>query len=518
MTRFPVGERIRENRKARGLTQAALAGEAGISTSYLNLIENDKRMIGGAILKRIAERLEVDLTQLSGSGDTALAAEVTEIVRSLALAKADDADARRFVARSPEWAQAFVALYRRYQDSSRAALTLSDRLSQDPALMELSHAVLTQISSIRSFAEILVAYPELSGDERLRFSNIIASQSDRLGMSAREMIKLLDGGGPEPRPTSPQNEVADFINFHDNYLPDIERAAGTLRDELGGDGALTTSALTERLRRDYGVEIRRSGRGGVELEENGGQNGPGRPLVLDEWALEPSTRFRLARRLVEFEMGGRIETLTQDVRLSSDEARAQARRALASYGAGALLFPYEPFIEAAEAYRYDIDRLGLRFGASFEQVAHRLTTMRRPGKEGIPFSFLRADPAGNISKPFSIPGLRMPRLGGACPLWAIYGAFTSPDRTVAQLAEMPSGERYLFIARRLSKRTAAFGGTPVTFSVMLGCDASYGERIVYGDGFASDRGTLATPVGFNCRSCSRRDCSQRAQTDILSGA
>lgn len=518
MARFPVGERIRERRRTSGLTQAALAREAGISASYLNLIENDKRMIGGALLKRIAGALSVEIAQLSGSGDAPLAAELAEIARTLSLAALDDDDAGRLVARNPDWARAVVALYRRYQEASRTALALSDRLSQDPALMELSHAVLTQISSIRSFAEILVSYPELSGDERLRFSGIIASQSDRLGMSAREMIKLLDGAGAAPQPSSPQSEVDDLINFHDNYLPELERDAADLRLDVGGDPGLTTASLMERLARGYGVEIRKAADGATARLYGDDASGPGRPLILDEWALEPSTRFRLARRLVEFELDGRIETLVQDVRLTSDEARAGARRAFASYGAGALLYPYDDFIETAETCRYDIDRLGLRFGASFEQVAHRLTTMRKPGAEGIPFSFLRADPAGNLSKPFSIPGLRMPRLGGACPLWAIYGAFNAPDRTVAQLAEMPGGERYLFVARRLSKRAAAFGGTAVTYSVMLGCDASYGDRVVYGDGFASARDTLATPVGFNCRSCNRHDCGQRAQTDILSGA
>lgn len=518
MARFPVGERIRERRRGRALTQAALAREAGISASYLNLIENDKRMIGGALLKRIAAVLGAEVAELSGSGDTALVAEVADIVRTLALADLDDESASRLVARNPDWARAVVALYRRYQEASRTALALSDRLSQDPTLMELSHAVLTQISSIRSFAEILVSYPELSDDERHRFSGIIASQSDRLGMSAREMIKLLDGAGATPEPGSPQNEVDDLINFHDNYLPELERAAADLRLDVGGDPGLTTASLMERLARGYGIEIRRAAHATTTRVDPGEDRDPERPLILDEWALEPSTRFRLARRLVEFELDSRIETLVQDVRLTSDEARRTARRALASYGAGALLFPYDAFIETAEACRYDIDRLGLRFGASFEQVAHRLTTMHKPGAEGIPFSFLRADPAGNLSKPFSIPGLRMPRLGGACPMWAIYGAFTAPDRTVAQLAEMPTGERYLFIARRLSKRAAAFGGTPVTYSVMLGCDASYGDRVVYGDGFASDRDTLATPVGFNCRSCNRRTCGQRAQTDILSGA
>jgi len=516
MERFPVGERIREQRKARGLTQAALAERSGISASYLNLIENDKRMIGGARLKRIAEALGVETAQISGNGDAELVAEIGEIVRTLALVDLDDDSVKLLVARSPDWARAFVALYRRYQEAWRTVLTLSDRLSQDPALMELSHVVLNQISSIRSFAEILAGYSDLSEDERLRFASVIAGQSDRIGSNAREMIKVLDGSTEASRPSSPHAEVEDLISFRDNYLPDLEDAADAIRAHVGGDSGLTAAALTELLGREYGVEIRMApdAAPGVSGESDAP---PDRPLVLDEWALEPGNRFRLARRLVEFEMREQLERLIRDERLTSDRARAMARRALANYGAGALLFPYEPFADAVEEYRYDIDRLSLRFGGDFEQVACRLTTLRRPGREGVPFAFLRADPAGNVSNPFSIPGLRMPRLGGACPLWAIYGALATPDRTVAQLAEMPGGERFLFVARRLARRAAAFGGTPVTYSVMIGCDAVYGDRIVYGDGFAADRDTLATPVGFNCRSCSRSDCGQRAQPGIGSG-
>jgi predicted transcriptional regulator len=223
----------------------------------------------------------------------------------------------------------------------------------------------------------------------------------------------------------------------------------------------------------------------------------------------------MARHLVERELGDLLDAHIDDERLTSEAARTRGRRALANYGAGALLFPYHRFLEAAEDQRYDIERLGRQFDGSVEQIAHRLVTLRRPGAEGVPFAFLRADPAGNISKPFSIPGLRMPRFGGACPLWIIYNAFATPNRTVAQLATMPQGERYLFVAHCMQKQAAAFGSQATTYSIMLGCDASYGDRMVYGDGFVSGRDSLATPVGTNCRSCGRQNCRQRAHPSII---
>lgn len=509
MVRLPIGRRIREARLEAGVSQTALAKSVGVSPSYLNLIEHDKRQIGGALLKRLAHALDAPLGRLSGTEDAPLANDVAELARTLAFRGLDDASAARFTAQHPDWAGAFVQLYRRYRDATETALALSDRLSQDPALMELSHAVLTQISAIRSFAEILEQYPDLDQAERERFCGIIAAQADRLGSSAREMIALLDGAQNAPTPTSPQSEVDDFIHHCGNHLPVLEEAADALRRQLETAPQPLPGAIESRLVQAHGLRIRRGD--AVQAAESDPRRGL---LVIDQGALDSTVRFQLARTLAQRELGEAIETLAASDQLTSDEARAIARRALANYAAGALLFPYEPFFEAAEADRYDIDRLGQRFGASFEQTAHRLVTLRREDAQGVPFSFLRADPAGNISKPFSIAGLRMPRLGGACPLWALYGALATPDRTIAQLAEMPSGEQYLFIARSQSKRAPAYGGPAVSYSVMLGCDVVYGDRLVYFDAFASGKRSLATPVGFNCRSCPRTGCAQRAQAAI----
>lgn len=232
MARLPIGQRIRNSRKDKGLTQSDLAEAIGISPSYLNLIEHDKRMIGGKLMKRIAEALHVEIGWLSGTEDARLAQDIVELTRSMAIDDLDDRNALNFVAQTPEWANAFLALHRRYQDVTETALALSDRLSQDPALMELSHSVLTQITSIRSFAEILEQYSDLSSDERNRFSSIIASQSDQLGSSARTMIDLLSSASETEKPTSPANEVDDFIIHHGNYFPDLEWAAEALNKEM----------------------------------------------------------------------------------------------------------------------------------------------------------------------------------------------------------------------------------------------------------------------------------------------
>lgn len=392
-------------------------------------------------------------------------------------------------------------------------LALSDRLGQDPALMELSHAMLNQITTIRSFAEILEQTPDLDPADRLRFSSIIASQSDRLGSSARSMIDLLGGGTDTPQPMSPEKEVDEFVISHRNHFPVLEDAAYELRRELERENESIETAITHRLTRAHGVVIRMAdGPVARYADHSPGENGV---LTLDERAPQASTRFSKARRLAEIEMADVIDALVRDEQLTTDEARRRGRRALASYAAGAILFPYHRFLEAAENYRYDIERLCQRFAGSFEQIAHRLVTLRRSGAEGIPFAFLRTDPAGNISKPFGIPGLPMPRFGGACPLWAIYQAFSSEGRIITQLASTSQGERFIFIARSMTKRVAGFRGTNAVYSVMLGCDARHGDRMVYGDAFVAGHDRLATPVGFTCRTCARHNCPQRAHPTIL---
>lgn len=542
MTRMPIGGRIREARKEKGLTQAALAQTLGISPAYLNLIEHDRRAIGGALLKRIAERLEVSLARLSGVEDAQLAQDIMESARSLSLGALDDDGAAAFVMRHPDWAGAFRSLHRRYQDASEAAHALSDRLSQDPQLMELSHALLTQITAVRAFAEILEDFDDLGPEERLRFAGIISSQSDQLGSTARTIIRLLEGGPAAPGPASPLNEVDDFILNRGNHFPELEEAAEDLGRALTPRSQPLAAAVAERLENRHDIVIRREAlpRGAPEEqapEESGtgndgagndgaGDDGAGdgrtaaggdgdRLLRIDPWASEATARFQTAARLAEIEFAEILERLVDNPRLKSAEARVHARRALANYAAAALLFPYERFLAAAEADRYDLDRLALRFSGSYEQVAHRLVTLRRPGAEGVPFAYLRADPAGNVSKPFSIAGLRMPRLSGACPLWALYEAFATPGRSVAQLAVMPQGERFLFFARRVTKQNAGHDAPPKIFSIMLGCEAAYLDRVVYGDAFASGRASLETPVGVSCRSCPRAGCPQRAHPMIL---
>ena len=506
MVRVPIGERIREQRKRRGITQGEVSRRLEISPGYLSLIENNKRMIGGSLLLRMADVLGVDSDHLTAYRDDRLAADLVELVRGLDWPKPNESTAAAFVGHSPDWARAFVRVCRQLQETTDRAFSLAERLSRDPELTELAHQILTQITSIRSFAEILAQYDNVSGSDQKRFATIVAEQSDQLTRSARAMMACFDADAGSLRGGSPEREVDDFIIDHRNHFASLEESADRLRCALGRRGRDLDSALADRLERCHGVTIRKAGNGQGATEAE---------LVLEHCVPPSTARFLVARALVERELRPSLDSVLDGEQLTTPLGREKARSALARYAAGSLLFPYDAVLEQAERTRYDLERMTSFFGASFEQIAQRLVTLRRTGAEGIPFAFLRTDAAGNISKRFSLPDLRMPHYGSACALWIVYATFATPGRTLSQLLETPDGARFLFIGRHVVKAAAAHARPAVQFSVMLGCDGRYADRIVYGDAYGSGHDSLVTRGGFECRSCSRQACGQRAFDPVI---
>jgi predicted transcriptional regulator len=183
---------------------------------------------------------------------------------------------------------------------------------------------------------------------------------------------------------------------------------------------------------------------------------------------------------------------------------------MANYFAGAVLMPYGRFMEAAGETRHDLEELAVRFGASIEQVAHRLSTMQRPGAKGIPFFFVRVDQAGTITKRHSATRLQFARFGGACPLWNVHQAFETPGRFLRQLAETPDGVRYLCLARDVSKSGGSFHAPTRRFAIGLGCEVQHASAVVYADGMDIGTASAYQPIGISCRICERTNCHQRS--------
>jgi predicted transcriptional regulator len=182
---------------------------------------------------------------------------------------------------------------------------------------------------------------------------------------------------------------------------------------------------------------------------------------------------------------------------------------LANYAAGAIMMPYASFLQSAERSRYDIDRLCADYGASVEQVAHRLTTLGRGGARGIPFFMLRVDAAGNISKRFAGESFPFSRFGGTCPRWNLHTAFRNPERVVTQIVETPDGQRFFTISRAVERAVRLDPRENSQLAIGLGCDVRYAPKIVYSDGLDLID-PYVTPIGPACAICPRVRCPQRA--------
>ncbi len=522
MARQLIGYRIREQRRHLGLTQAGVAKQVGISPSYLNLIEANKRAIAGATLRRITEVLKLDPETLTGRSEQRLVDDLRELVVDPMLrdVELDEASVGDLVGRHPGWANALLALWRAYRDQAQIASALSDRLNQDPVLADAVHQMLTHVTAIRSASEILETTDDLEPDHRRRFQAILAGESALLSDTVQSLAAFFDKPQTGSRAITAAEEVDDLIVERGNHFPALEDAADNLAADIHRHGRLLLSALPEYLSRVHGVTIDNRTAGAadsVRFRNLCAYDGETRSLVFLHHASVATRQFQMARLAAELCARDALLGGIEDPCLTSPAARDQAFRALASYMASAVVMPYDRFHADAVEARYDIEVLRQRYGASFEQVGHRLVTLRRPGGEGIPFGFLRSNPAGFTTKRFPLPGLPLPRRGHGCPLWAIYGAFQTPGRVQRQYARFPNNTGYLFVAATVTKQPATFHEPSVPHAVMLACDVIHADRTVYGDGLdlGGAVGSAATPVGPACRLCPRLDCLHRAEERVV---
>ncbi len=302
---------------------------------------------------------------------------------------------------------------------------------------------------------------------------------------------------------SPWEEVRDFFHYCDNYIDAVDRAAENFASQGAGPGRMgeTAQAVLEGM--GIGIELADI----TPLRQFDAEAG----LLRLSTRASPETRlFQMLLQLALLRQDKLLEATLDFARFRSDEARAIAKIGLANYFAGAALLPYGAFLEAAQTHRHDLEVLSARFGASIEQVAHRLSTLQRPGAKGIPFFFARVDQAGTITKRHSATRLQFARFGGACPLWNVHRAFETPGRFLRQLAETPDGVRYINLARDVSKPGGSFGAPVRRYAIALGCEVRHAGALVYADTLDVTNAEAFEPIGISCRICERKTCHQRS--------
>jgi predicted transcriptional regulator len=307
----------------------------------------------------------------------------------------------------------------------------------------------------------------------------------------------------------PHEEVRDFFYDRKNYIAELDEAAEARHADLGDEPADIRVSIVRWLRERHDVRVVHQPADAPAGELR--RYEPDSRVLRLSGQLRPGQQaFQLATQLALLEQDEMLDALILGANPSGPEARSLMRIGLAHYYAAALLMPYVAFRAKAEELHYDVERIADHFQVGFEVVCHRLSTLQRPRLLGVPFSFVRVDRAGNMSKRQSATGFHFSRGGGTCPLWAVYEAFTTPGRILTQVARMPDGRDYFWIARTVARKRTGYGMPTKTFALGLGCELRHAHRLVYSRGLDLSDRSAATRIGMGCKTCDWTDCPQRA--------
>jgi XRE family transcriptional regulator, fatty acid utilization regulator len=442
-----AGARLRRLRQERGLTQAALAQALELSTSYVNQLENDQRPITVSVLIALTERFDLPPQYFSSDTDARLVADLSDLFTETGAEHGTTrTQIEEFVARMPEIGRSLVTVHRRLRDATEELEGYRSRATAETSL-------------------------------------------------------------PSERPM-PFEEVRDFFYDRNNYIGELDLAAERLFTESGMRPGGLDIQLTELMRDQFGIVVVIDD----DLPETSKRryDADTKVLKVARWLMPGQRAFQIATQLALLSQSDLISAIVATDHELSTESRGVARVGLANYFAGAFLLPYTEFHQATEELRYDIDLLGRRFEVGFETVCHRLSTLQRPKKRGVPFIFVRTDKAGNISKRQSATAFHFSRVGGSCPLWVVHDAFAQPGRIARQVAQMPDGRSYFWVAKTTAPEGRGYLGQRKSFAVGLGCDLAYADKLIYSTGVVLDDPTTAVPIGAGCKICNREACAQRA--------
>ncbi|MCA3442869.1 MAG: DUF2083 domain-containing protein [Rhodobacter sp.] len=441
-----IGPHLRRLRTERGETQGAMARALGISTSYVNLLENNERSVSVPVMLRLFDVYGVDWRDIADEDGSGQLADLRAIIQDpiFDAGRPDLAQIRAALVHSPTLASAFLTLHRAYQSATDQLLALS-------------------------------------------------------GAAA----------GAEPiLASSPESAVHSYFRRHRNHFRELEDAAEAFwgSDPIETDEVY--SLLKRRLREGLGIAVRVVSV--ADMPNTLRRHDEARREILLSEALDyPNRVFQLVHVIGLIEQRALLDALLARSGLTDTRGLARCRVELANYFAAAVLMPYGPFLKEARASKYDFDHLATRFGVSFEQACHRATTLQREGAQGVPFFFLRIDKAGNVTKRFNSTGFHLAEHGGACPRLDVHTSFRMPGRIVPQFVEMPDSSQYFVMSRTVDRPTSARHAQDNRLAVAMGCAVEHAGDIGYAEQFTVT-GARMTPIGINCRICPRATCDQRA--------
>lgn len=433
-----MGTRIAERRRRLGVTQAEMARRIGISASYLNLIERNKRRIAGSLLHRTAEQLGMRSEDLDGARERRLAETLREVATLPVLdgQGVEIAAIPELIARFPGWARALATLARSERTAHDTARALSDRLTHDPFLGEAVHGMLSRVAAIRSAGEILTEFQDMAAPDRRQFHRIVRTEAETLSETGEALAAYFNRAEETEARLTPLDEIEALYDASANHFAPLETA---------GDVTASIDAI-----------------------------------------------------------------LADAPQIETDAARHRARNRLAVYAADASAMPAADFSAAALRTGCDIEILAETFGTGIDAVCRRLAAM--PPDVGLPaFGYFLANASGTIIEMMGLAGLTVPRYASTCPLWVLFRAQQRPGVAMSQLAEMPNGARYVFVAHARATGSTGFGRPRHYLTDMLAMTAPDARATVY----AAPAETMAERVGPACRICPRTDCVHRVADPLV---
>jgi predicted transcriptional regulator/DNA-binding XRE family transcriptional regulator len=446
-----LGGRLKRLRRDLALTQTKMAEDLGLSPSYLNHLERNQRPVTAQLLLRLANTYDLDLRSFTGDAGAGGEADLAEV--------------------------------------------FTDAMFRDLPIPR--HEVTDLAENAPGAAEAIVRLYRALVDSRRRES---------LGINAAPE-------GEAPQSAGPADWVRDYIQSHRNHFPDLDDVGEKIAGELNAIGWGFEMAAVKRLADQHNTRVQIMPVH-VMVDFVRRYDIHRRRLMLAE-TLGPSSRsFAVAFQLALAEGAEVLNALAEAAAAPDLPTKRLLKVSLTNYLAAAIQAPYAPFHEAAESLGYDIALLKARFGLSYEQVCHRLTTLSRPGARGVPFFMMRVDQAGNVSKRFAGSAFPFSRFGGACPRWNLHSTFRTPGRIAVQVVETMDNARYFTLSRTVGRTTPGYGGSEDSdLAIGLGCELKYAGKLIYARGMDLTNPAM-TEIGPTCRLCERPNCRERAAAPI----
>lgn len=451
-----TGTRIRERRSLEGLKQADLARSVGISPAYLNLIEHNRRRIGGKLLVDLARELNVELAALTeGAHAPLIDALQGAAAESAALNDPIETDRiEEFAGRFPGWAGLVAQQREQITLLERRVEALSDRLAHDPFLSDALHEVLSTVTAIRSTAGILNAGDDIDPDWQVRFHRNMYEDSQRLATGSQALVSYLDTvGKADEAPNAPLDEVESWLARTAYALPE-----NALETPISVGGGIAGDAVTP----------------------------------LDKTA--------------------------QSDMLTSPAARALAAQWLERARRDAAAMPMGDVEAVLADYGPDPAALAQRTGADLAAAMRRLATL--PAAEGrAALGLVTCDGSGTLTFRKPLDGFAPPRFGAACPLWPLYQALLRPLSPVRRVIEHMGQPPRQFLAYAVCQPVvpSGFDAPEVVEATMLFVPIDAVMDAAARSARPSQNVGDIVEVGTNCRVCARVKCPARREPSLLSG-